>query len=71
MFRALRQSELPPDNVFTVTVGPSSKQTLAAWHVLEPTEILSTIGLLTGNAESRDVGDSVIVDSIIPSEGRS
>lgn len=56
MFKALNQSELDQENVFAVTVGPSSKQTLAKWHVLEPSDVLNTIGLVTENPDARDAG---------------
>ncbi|KAI1911462.1 threalose-6-phosphate phosphatase [Ophidiomyces ophidiicola] len=46
MFRALRRSNLPPDRVFSVTVGASSKQTEASWHLLEPSNVIATISLL-------------------------
>ncbi|KIW05481.1 trehalose-phosphatase [Verruconis gallopava] len=59
MFRALNQSGLSTESVFTVTVGPSSKQTLASWHVVDPGDILSTIGLLNGNADEASAGDFV------------
>jgi len=56
MFRALRNSKLPDAHVFSVTVGPSSKQTLASWHLLEPSDVISTIALLNGAADSNDLG---------------
>ncbi|KMU81557.1 trehalose-phosphatase [Coccidioides immitis RMSCC 3703] len=46
MFRALRHSNLPKDRVFAVTVGASSKQTEASWHLLEPADVIATISLL-------------------------
>ena len=54
MFRALGQSDLPEENVFAVTVGPSSKQTLAKWHVLEPTEIIGMIGICNDDPDMKD-----------------
>ncbi|KAL9122262.1 MAG: hypothetical protein Q9187_001181 [Circinaria calcarea] len=50
MFRALRASKLPSDHVFSVTVGASSKQTLAGWHLLEPADVIASIALLNGSA---------------------
>ncbi|KAH8688850.1 putative alpha,alpha-trehalose-phosphate synthase subunit Tps2 [Talaromyces proteolyticus] len=50
MFRALRDSDLPADHVFSVTVGASSKQTLASWHLLEPADVISTIGMLNNSS---------------------
>ena len=60
MFRALRATHLPPDHVFAVTVGASSKQTLASWHLLEPSDVISTIAVLNGKA---NVGDSGSVEN--------
>ncbi|KKA16990.1 Alpha,alpha-trehalose-phosphate synthase (UDP-forming) [Rasamsonia emersonii CBS 393.64] len=50
MFRALRNSDLPPEHVFSVTVGASSKQTLASWHLLEPADVIATIGSLNSSS---------------------
>jgi trehalose 6-phosphate synthase/phosphatase len=46
MFRALQKSGLPQDHVYSVTVGASSKQTDASWHLLEPADVISTIQML-------------------------
>ncbi|KAK2741345.1 threalose-6-phosphate phosphatase [Myotisia sp. PD_48] len=46
MFRALKASDLPQERVFSVTVGASSKQTAAGWHLLEPADVISTLSLL-------------------------
>ena len=43
MFRTLKISKLPLDNVFAVTVGPSSKQTLASYHVPESADVIDAI----------------------------
>jgi trehalose 6-phosphate synthase/phosphatase len=56
MFRALRGTDLPKDQVFTVTVGASSKQTLAYWHLLEPSDVIATIALLNGSVSIGDIG---------------
>lgn len=56
MFRALNASSLPKDAVFTCTVGASSKKTLAAWHLLEPADVISTIGLLNGSVDDSNLG---------------
>ena len=53
MFRSLRQSKLPEDHVFSVTVGASSKQTLASWHLLEPADVISVVSMLNGSAEQK------------------
>jgi trehalose 6-phosphate synthase/phosphatase len=70
MFRALNGSGLPDEHVFTVTVGASSKMTLAHWHLLEPSDVISSIGLLTGkNTADADLGSLAIVEGKIP-EGK-
>ncbi|KAI4145844.1 MAG: hypothetical protein LQ340_006143 [Diploschistes diacapsis] len=56
MFRALRGTDLPKDQVFSVTVGASSKQTLAGWHLLEPRDVIATIALLNGSVSIGDLG---------------
>jgi trehalose 6-phosphate synthase/phosphatase len=67
MFRALNGSGLPDEHVFTVTVGASSKMTLAHWHLLEPSDVISSIGLLTGkNTVDADLGSLAIVQGKIP-----
>lgn len=66
MFRALNQSQLPEENVFAVTVGPSSKQTLAKWHVLDPSEVLATIGLVTDNPDAKDASILAMIDDMVP-----
>jgi len=44
MFRQLRKpNDIPPEGVFTITVGKASKMTAAKWHVLEPADIIETI----------------------------
>ncbi|KAL1956562.1 hypothetical protein VTO42DRAFT_7033 [Malbranchea cinnamomea] len=49
MFRALKASTLRPENVFSVTIGASSKQTEASWHLLEPADVIATIQLLSSS----------------------
>lgn len=66
MFRALKQSELPSENVFSVTVGASSKQTLASWHLLEPHDVISCISLLNGSIDNENVGAVSVVDGTVP-----
>jgi trehalose 6-phosphate synthase/phosphatase len=46
MFRSLRACDLSQDVIFSVTVGASSKQTLATWHLLEPADVIAAIGML-------------------------
>ncbi|CAO2654165.1 Nn.00g108980.m01.CDS01 [Neocucurbitaria sp. VM-36] len=66
MFRSLRQSKLPTDHVFSVTVGASSKQTLASWHLVEPSDVISVLSLLNGSADAGNVGAVAVVEGSIP-----
>ncbi len=67
MFRALNASYLPSDHVFTVTVGASSKMTLAQWHLLEASDVVSSIALLNGgDSDSADLGPLAVVEGRIP-----
>lgn len=50
MFRSLNSvsgSVLDPNHVFTVTVGASTKVTLAKWHLLEPEDVIECVTLLS------------------------
>jgi trehalose 6-phosphate synthase/phosphatase len=66
MFRALLHSGLPTDHTFSVTVGASSKQTLARWHVLEPVDVIAVIALLNGQSDGGNVGAVAVVDGEVP-----
>ena len=66
MFRALNQSTLPDENVFAVTVGPSSKQTLAKWHVLDPSDVIGVIGLCIGDPDSKDASILAMLEGVAP-----
>lgn len=56
MFRALnglsaaddqgQDAKVNADHVFTVTVGASTKVTLAGWHLLEPPDVVDCVALL-------------------------
>ncbi|KAI5287819.1 threalose-6-phosphate phosphatase [Ascosphaera acerosa] len=46
MFRTLRSCGLPDETIFPVTVGASSKQTIAKYHLLEPADVIASIALL-------------------------
>lgn len=56
MFRSLNglstadngAAAIEPDHTFTITVGASTKVTLARWHVLEPEDIVECGALLAG-----------------------
>lgn len=54
MFRALKKFELPTAHVYTVTVGASSKQTEAGWHLLEPSDVIETVMMLNNNSTGQD-----------------
>lgn len=67
MFRALNGTTLPKEHVFTATVGASSKMTLASWHVLEPSDVIASIALLTGVEPSvADLGPLAVVEGKVP-----
>ena len=69
MFRALNASALAPEHVFTVTVGASSKMTLAHWHLLEPSDVISSVALLNGgDSDVADLGALAMVEGSIPEE---
>ncbi|ROT37835.1 trehalose-phosphatase [Sodiomyces alkalinus F11] len=51
MFRALNglpEEEVARQHVFAVTVGASTKVTLAQWHLLEPSDVVDCAALLAG-----------------------
>ncbi|KAK3994362.1 putative glycosyltransferase [Cladorrhinum sp. PSN332] len=64
MFRALNGLSAPSDgsadveaeNTFTVTVGASTKVTLARWHLLEPEDVIECTALLAGAAGTAEGG---------------
>lgn len=58
MFRALRSSKLPEEHVFATTVGASSKQTLATWHLLEPADVIAAIAMLNDGGGTVSEADS-------------
>lgn len=66
MFRSLRQSKLPEDHRFAVTVGAKTKQTLATWHLLEPSDVISVVALLNGSTDAGNAGAVAIVDGSVP-----
>lgn len=55
MFRALQEADLPKETVFSVTVGPPSKETEAAYHLLEPADVVDSIALLVGAVTLEDI----------------
>lgn len=62
MFRALNalsaegqgpaETEVAPEHCFTVTVGASTKVTLARWHLLEPEDVIECVALLAGGGKT-------------------
>ena len=53
MFRMLRKTTtVDHDNIYAVTIGASSKITTATWHLLEPKDMISTLGYLAGIEKS-------------------
>ncbi|KAL9054006.1 MAG: hypothetical protein Q9162_004412 [Coniocarpon cinnabarinum] len=66
MFRALKSSSLPKKNVFSCTVGPSSKVTEADWHLLAPADVLSAVAMLNGSADDVNAGPVGVIDGVIP-----
>lgn len=72
MFRALNglsapptdkgeEAKLEPEHVFTVTVGASTKVTLARWHLLEPEDVIDCLTLLanigTNDTRASSIGE--------------
>jgi len=66
MFRSLNASGLPHEHVFATTVGASSKQTLAQWHLLEPADVISSIALLNGQSDGVNSGVVAVVEDAEP-----
>ncbi|KJX93404.1 alpha,alpha-trehalose-phosphate synthase subunit Tps2 like protein [Zymoseptoria brevis] len=66
MFRTLRQSRLPEEHRFAVTVGAKTKQTLATWHLLEPPDVISAIALLNGSTDGSNAGAVAVVEGSVP-----
>lgn len=49
MFRMLRKTtRVKPEDIYSVTIGASSKITCATSHLLEPRDMISTLGVLAG-----------------------
>lgn len=46
MFRALHQSGLPKDTVYTVIVNETQKHTDAEWILSDPREVITTIMMM-------------------------
>ncbi|ERS95413.1 trehalose-phosphatase [Sporothrix schenckii ATCC 58251] len=80
MFRALNGLSTPHDDdapaavtsehVFTVTVGASTKVTLAKWHLLEPEDVIDCVALLADTAGPVATIGEVNLAAITAVEGR-
>ncbi|CAK7236770.1 hypothetical protein SBRCBS47491_009750 [Sporothrix bragantina] len=80
MFRALNGLSTPhdddtpadvkPEHYFTVTVGASTKVTLACWHLLEPEDVIDCVALLAGTAGPAATIGEVNLAAITAVEGR-
>lgn len=75
MFRSLNGATgevLHEDHVFTVTVGASTKVTLAKWHLLEPEDVIECVALLAGDqdASGRKLIGEVSLAALSTVEGR-
>ncbi|KAI6374789.1 hypothetical protein MCOR25_003053 [Pyricularia grisea] len=46
------EPELKTDHVFSTTVGPSTKVTIARWHLLEPEDVVECVALLASGAST-------------------
>ncbi|KAI6780695.1 Trehalose-phosphatase-like protein [Emericellopsis cladophorae] len=72
MFRSLNALSGPvldADHVFTVTVGASTKVTLARWHLLEPEDVIESVALLAGTDDIQQVSE-VNLAALSSVEGR-
>lgn len=76
MFRALNGlsgTQVDRSHVFTVTVGASTKVTLAKWHILEPEDVVESIALLAGvgpSGEAHEQLSQVNLATVAGLEGR-
>lgn len=80
MFRALNGLSTPhdddtpadvqPEHFYTVTVGASTKVTLAKWHLLEPEDVIDCVALLAGTAGPPATIGEVNLAAITAVEGR-
>lgn len=47
---------MPQDRIFAVTIGASSKKTLATYHLLEPKDVIASIEALNKVFVGKSVG---------------
>ena len=66
MFRAINvavdEEGARDDQVFTATVGASTKATLAKYHLLEPEDVIECVVLLAGSERTGEVNLAAIAD---------
>lgn len=46
MFVALRESRLPLNQVYSISVGPRSKSTMASWYLPDPGVVVALLSML-------------------------
>lgn len=46
MFVALRESRLPLNQVYSISVGPPSKSTMASWYLSDPGVVVALLRML-------------------------
>lgn len=54
------EAKLQPEHVYTVTVGASTKVTLARWHLLEPQDVIDCVTLLADDASYVPTANSLL-----------
>ncbi|ORY60815.1 trehalose-phosphatase [Pseudomassariella vexata] len=67
MFRALSGlsgTALSEESIFTVTVGASTKVTLAKYHVLEPDDVIEGMALLAGVGKDGVMADHTVLSQV-------
>jgi trehalose 6-phosphate synthase/phosphatase len=72
MFRSLNGLSGPvldANHVFTVTVGVSTKVTLARWHLLEPEDVIECVALLAGSDNMHEPVSQVNLAALSMVEG--
>ncbi|ODQ67122.1 phosphatase subunit of the trehalose-6-phosphate synthase/phosphatase complex [Nadsonia fulvescens var. elongata DSM 6958] len=60
MFMAIKNIPEIADHVFPVVVGLSSKMTTANWHLIDPANVLDTLGLLVGAVDISEAGSGSV-----------
>ena len=60
MFKSLVSANLPDDHVFTISIGPSTRKTVARYHLLEPNALIATIASLNGDISGSQEQSGII-----------